>query len=55
MNINLVILVGAVVGNMALIFGLLMRPRNPALLWLGLGAYVIASAAWLLRRRSDRQ
>ena len=50
MNTNFVILAGAVVGNMALIVGLLMRPRNPDLLWVGLGAYVIASVAWLLQR-----
>jgi len=48
---NLLILGGAVLGNMLLIFGLLVRPRNAAVLCAGLLAYVIAAGAWLARRR----
>jgi hypothetical protein len=37
-------------GNMALIFGLLWRPRNATAVWIGLLAYAVATAAWLVRR-----
>ena len=51
---NFVILGGAVLGNMLLIFGLLVRPRNEAMLCAGLLAYALASVAWLTRRRAGK-
>lgn len=48
-----VIVAGAVIGNMSLIFGLLMRPRPAILLWVGGAAYLIAAVAWLLHRVRD--
>lgn len=47
---NFLIIVGAVLGNMLLICGLLVRPRSETVLYAGLLAYAIAAAAWLLRR-----
>ena len=49
---SVVLFAGAVVGNMALVFGLLSRPRNVAALSIGMAAYFIATLAWLVRRRS---
>jgi hypothetical protein len=51
---NLLIMGGAIVGNMLLIFGLLLRPRSEVALCVGLLAYVIATGAWLVRRARSR-
>jgi hypothetical protein len=47
---NLLIISGAILGNMLLIFGLLLRPHNAVALRVGLLAYAIAAGAWLMRR-----
>jgi hypothetical protein len=41
---NLLIIGGAVLGNMLLIFGLLLRPRNEAALWVGLLHHTVSSS-----------
>jgi uncharacterized membrane protein len=50
---TLVIVAGAVIGNMSLIFALLLRPRPADLLWLGFAAYCVATLAWLVRRSDE--
>lgn len=52
--ITLLIVSGAVIGNMSLLFALLSRPRNVTALWTGMLAYVVATLAWWVRRRLPR-
>ncbi len=51
---TLLIVSGAVIGNMLLVFALLSRPRSATALWTGTLAYVVATLAWWVRRRLPR-
>ena len=48
-----VLIAGAVIGNMSLVFALLSRPRNVPALWIGGLAYLAATLAWIVRRRAS--
>lgn len=48
---SVVLVTGAVIGNMSLVFALLSRPRNVPALCIGVLAYLVATLAWIVRRR----